>query len=126
MKSPEDRASWFPEESAGSLQQPVRKFGFHMATCCGYMPQNNEWKDSWSDFYTHNRLKHQVDLLMNEDADRDLGVLWPQLQRKISSFFQNCGEIVPALLHGDLWSGNVAETDTEPGTLFLFIFQTSS
>ena len=25
----------------------VDKFGFHIATCCGYLTQNNEWHDDW-------------------------------------------------------------------------------
>ena len=25
----------------------VSKFGFHATTCCGFIPQNNEWKDNW-------------------------------------------------------------------------------
>lgn len=25
----------------------VSQFGFHCTTCCGYIPQNNEWKDDW-------------------------------------------------------------------------------
>lgn len=25
----------------------VEKFGFPVATCCGFIPQNNEWLDDW-------------------------------------------------------------------------------
>ncbi len=40
---------------------------------------------------------------------------WPQLERKLPSYFEGV-KVRPSLLHGDLWSGNVAETDTGPGT----------
>lgn len=25
----------------------VSKFGFHTTTCCGYLPQENEWHEDW-------------------------------------------------------------------------------
>ena len=33
----------------GKGQDPVavEKFGFPVATCCGFIPQNNEWHDDW-------------------------------------------------------------------------------
>lgn len=47
-------------------------------------------------------------------GDRELRELWPQLRRRIPSFFAGL-EIEPALLHGDLWSGNAAENEEGPG-----------
>ena len=47
-------------------------------------------------------------------GDRELRELWPQLQRRIPGFFAEL-EIEPALLHGDLWSGNAAENEEGPG-----------
>lgn len=28
-------------------QQKVNQFGFHVETCCGFIPQNNTWTDNW-------------------------------------------------------------------------------
>lgn len=29
-------------------EQPnVNQFGFHVDTCCGFLPQNNTWTDNW-------------------------------------------------------------------------------
>ncbi|XP_049491354.1 fructosamine-3-kinase [Panthera uncia] len=93
--------------------QYVSKFGFHMVTCCGFIPQVNEWQDDWSTFFARHRLQAQLDLIEKDYADREARELWSQLQVKIPDLF--CGlEIVPALLHGDLWSGNVAEDDSGP------------
>jgi fructosamine-3-kinase len=25
----------------------VSRFGFHVKTCCGYLPQGNAWHDDW-------------------------------------------------------------------------------
>ncbi|XP_007524507.1 fructosamine-3-kinase [Erinaceus europaeus] len=93
--------------------QHVTKFGFHTATCCGFIPQVNEWKDDWLTFFTRHRLQAQLDLIEKDYADREARELWSQLQVKIPDLFIGI-EIVPSLLHGDLWSGNVAEDDLGP------------
>ena len=38
-----------------------------------------------------------------------------KLKQKIPAMFEGL-EVVPSLLHGDLWSGNFDETDDYPGT----------
>nr|XP_004655083.1 fructosamine-3-kinase isoform X2 [Jaculus jaculus] len=93
--------------------QGVTKFGFHTVTCCGFIPQVNEWQDDWPTFFTQHRLQAQLDLIEKDYADREARELWSRLQVKIPDLFSGL-EIVPALLHGDLWSGNVAEDDQGP------------
>ncbi|CAL1276696.1 unnamed protein product [Larinioides sclopetarius] len=96
-------------------EQPVyvNKFGFHTTTCCGFVPQVNSWKDDWVEFYAQQKLDHQIKLLTSSYGDRELTELWSELSLKIPSFFEGI-EIKPSLLHGDLWSGNAAETNKEP------------
>ncbi|XP_042247967.1 ketosamine-3-kinase [Thunnus maccoyii] len=86
----------------------VEKFGFSVTTCCGYLPQENEWQDDWVTFYSRHRLQHQLNIVEKSYGDREARELWAKLQLKIPQFFADV-EIVPALLHGDLWGGNVAE-----------------
>ncbi|VDD87972.1 unnamed protein product [Enterobius vermicularis] len=93
--------------------QPVKQFGFHTTTCCGYYAQPNEWSDNWVEFFARNRLKFQIDMLLEKTGDRDLLNLWPLLERKIPSYF-DCGEIIPSILHGDLWSGNYSYDKNGP------------
>ncbi|KAI4566822.1 hypothetical protein MJG53_015499 [Ovis ammon polii x Ovis aries] len=101
------------QRAEGTGPRYVAKFGFHTVTCCGFIPQVNEWQDDWPTFFTRHRLQAQLDLIEKDYADREARELWSQLQVKIPDLF--CGlEIVPALLHGDLWSGNVAEDDSGP------------
>ncbi|XP_036268229.1 fructosamine-3-kinase [Pipistrellus kuhlii] len=98
-------------EDAGP--QHVTKFGFHTGTYYGFIPQVNEWQDDWSTFFTRHRLQAQLDLIEKDYADREARDLWSQLQVKIPDVFRGL-EIVPALLHGDFWSGNVAEDNSGP------------
>ncbi|KAM6163008.1 fructosamine-3-kinase [Rhynchocyon petersi] len=93
--------------------QYVTKFGFHTVTCCGFIPQVNEWLDDWATFFMRHRLQAQLDLIEKDYADREARELWSRLQVKIPELFRDL-EIIPALLHGDLWSGNVAEDEAGP------------
>ncbi|XP_008050316.1 fructosamine-3-kinase isoform X1 [Carlito syrichta] len=101
------------QKAEGVEPQYVSKFGFHTVTCCGFIPQVNEWQDDWPTFFTRHRLQAQLDIIEKDYADREARELWSRLQVKIPDLFGGL-EIVPALLHGDLWSGNVAEDDAGP------------
>ncbi|KAM9296399.1 ketosamine-3-kinase-like [Gastrophryne carolinensis] len=93
--------------------QYVDKFGFHAVTCCGYLPLANDWQEDWVTFYIRQRIQRQMDMLEESSGDREARELWSQLQLKIPQMFSGV-EIVPSLLHGDLWGGNVSELDTGP------------
>lgn len=93
--------------------QFVDQFGFHTVTCCGYLPQVNDWQSDWVTFFARQRIQPQMDMVEKKSGDREARELWAQLQLKIPSLFCDV-EIVPALLHGDLWGGNVAEDDSGP------------
>lgn len=93
--------------------EPVERFGFRVPTCCGYLAQENEWEEDWVTFYTRCRLQQQLSMVEKSYGDREARELWTELQRKIPQFFSGV-EVVPALLHGDLWSGNVAECADGP------------
>lgn len=94
-------------------------------------------------FYSQQRLQHQINMVEESYGDREARELWAQLQvhqqkqknvtpflifchltvnftscfcnlqLKIPQFFKDV-EVVPALLHGDLWGGNVAECAEGP------------
>ncbi|NWZ91077.1 KT3K kinase, partial [Nesospiza acunhae] len=93
--------------------QFVDQFGFHTVTCCGYLPQVNDWQSDWVTFFARQRIQPQMDMIEKKSGDKEARELWSQLQLKIPSFFSGV-EIVPALLHGDLWGGNVAEDESGP------------
>lgn len=98
----------------GQVEQPfVDQFGFDVVTCCGYLPQVNDWQKDWVAFYAQQRIQPQMDMVEQESGDREALELWSALQLKIPDLFRDL-DIVPALLHGDLWSGNVAEDSAGP------------
>lgn len=35
------------EDDDSGAPSYVSQFGFHCTTCCGYIPQENNWKDNW-------------------------------------------------------------------------------
>lgn len=96
-----------------SVETVIDRFGFHVPTCCGYLPQENEWQNDWVTFYSQQRLQHQLNMVEKSHGDREARELWAQLQLKIPQLFADV-EVFPSLLHGDLWGGNVAESSEGP------------
>ena len=80
------------------------QFGFDTDNYMGSIPQSNRKHDTWSDFFINERLQPMVkiacdkNLLNKSDAQN-----FDKLYTKLSGLFD---EEPPALIHGDLWSGN--------------------
>uniref|UniRef100_S4R4B8 protein-ribulosamine 3-kinase n=1 Tax=Petromyzon marinus TaxID=7757 RepID=S4R4B8_PETMA len=77
------------------------------------IPQLNEWQEDWVTFFSRQRLQLQLDMIEKDYGDRQTRELWSQLQLRLGDFFRDV-EVVPALLHGDLWTGNAAEMNEGP------------
>jgi len=103
---------------------PTGKFGFHINTCQGNLPQLTAWNPSWVDFYiqlvrgamqlnreicgTWKNLEQCVDRLITHVVPQVLGPL------------ESEGRTVkPTLIHGDLWDGNIG-IDFETGDIYCF------
>ncbi|CAH9145824.1 unnamed protein product [Cuscuta epithymum] len=70
-------------------------------------PQINNWTQDWIDFYAEHRLVYQLRLAREHYADSTIYQKGQKLARNLRLLFQNV-VIEPCLLHGDLWSGNIA------------------
>ncbi len=86
-------------------------FGWRQNNTIGDTPQPNPWTDSWLDFYREHRLRHQFRLAGRRGGhfprQHELLMALPDLLAGHTPS--------PALVHGDLWSGNAAVTqDGEP------------
>ena len=84
------------------------KFGFPVATCCGRISLDNRWNDDWQQFYANQRVLPQIEMA----ADNTAADLWAEFVNggKMDRMFPDSLQVRPSLLHGDLWSGKVAET----------------
>ncbi len=80
------------------------KFGFESDNYMGSLTQSNRRHSRWEDFFIRERLQPMVRIARNKDLLQaaDLNA-FEQLYRKIAGLFP---AEQPALLHGDLWSGN--------------------
>lgn len=107
-----DKLAMLHKKSAASPKSRG-KFGFHVTTYNGNLPQENAWQDSWEKFFI-NGLRHMFTL--NEEAGgkcEELESLLPGLFEKViprllRPLETNGNTVAPVLVHGDLWCGNAS------------------
>jgi protein-ribulosamine 3-kinase len=103
---------------------PTGKFGFHVTTFNGHVPLQNDWCDSWEQWYSRQlrsdirweQSVRGVDPNFNKVADQFFDIVIPRLLRPLQS---NGRSIKPTLVHGDLWHGN-AQVDMDTNRVILF------
>lgn len=85
---------------AGGSEQ----FGWERNNTIGSTPQINTWCDSWAEFWAETRIGYQIRL-----ANRHGGG-FPEAKKVAACIRKVLADIKPkpALVHGDLWSGNAA------------------
>ena len=83
------------------------QFGFAQDNFIGTTPQPNGWQDNWIDFWREQRLGFQLHLAAQNGYGGKLQTLGEKLLDALPAFFDGYAP-QPALLHGDLWSGNNA------------------
>lgn len=108
-----------------SHTSPTGKFGFHVITYNGDLPQDNTWSDSWEAFF-ESGLRHVLKIREPRAGSS------AELDELLQPFFENViprllrpletsgNSIQPSLVHGDLWYSNAAITDkdTKDGIVF--------
>jgi len=90
------------------------RFGWHCANFIGATPQPNSWQQSWVFCFVEQRLGHQFDLA--QAAGRPFGRAAALLQRAWQLLADHTPD--PALVHGDLWSGNAGLLEGGGAALF--------
>lgn len=92
---------------------PEGKYGFHVVTYNGDLPQDNSWTETWEEFFS-NGFKHVVNVNV-ERAGRsaEMEALLPAFYEKViprllRPLETGGNSIKPSLVHGDLWCGNAA------------------
>lgn len=81
------------------------QFGLDHDNYIGSLAQNNTFRKSWIDFFIEQRL--EVQLLLGEKNK----LVDASMRKKFDALHKRLNELLPeekpALLHGDLWSGNL-------------------
>lgn len=88
-----------------SVQQPF--FGWRQDNTIGSTPQINQRCSDWVEFWRDQRLAFQLQLAAEHGHGGKLQKLGERLCASLEAFFSDYSP-QPALLHGDLWSGNAA------------------
>ncbi|KAI9682128.1 MAG: hypothetical protein M1817_000182 [Caeruleum heppii] len=120
-----------PDELAARLaalhrksKSPNGKFGFHITTYGGNLPQLNEWEDSWETFFTKS-MKWALELEREaKGPTAELDVLTPVIldrviPRLLGPLESRGRSVKPSLVHGDLWYAN-SGIDAETGQPLIF------
>lgn len=84
-------------------------FGWHRDNTLGTTPQINVVHTDWILFWRQHRLKPQLDLAAKNGYGGSLQRNGERLMERFTALFENYHP-TPALLHGDLWIGNVGCT----------------
>ena len=85
----------------------AKQFGWVRDNTIGQTPQINTPSSDWVNFWRTQRLGFQLDLAKTNGHNGKLQKLGEQLLINLDKFFPDASPL-PALLHGDLWSGNYA------------------
>lgn len=101
------------EQLAALHQCTSENFGLDQDNFIGKLPQSNTQHNTWVDFYTHERLLPQLHVAKNKGLLNTKEIPGTsEIKSVLDGLFKN---VKPALLHGDLWSGNyLIATDGTP------------
>ncbi len=80
-------------------------YGWHIDNTIGSTPQHNNREHDWLRFWQHHRLGQQLKFASKNNASSHLQDKGQLLLEDLHLFFESYTP-KPALLHGDLWSGN--------------------
>jgi protein-ribulosamine 3-kinase len=113
------RADLKSQEDAGVFLAKQHKvtsdlFGLDYNNYIGSLPQLNNKHSGWSEFFVQERLMPQIKLAKEKLNNSTIA--------GFESLYEKCDEIFPseppALLHGDLWSGNFMVTAKGKPSIF--------
>lgn len=87
-----------------------KNFGLDHDNYIAILPQINTPKNTWSEFFINHRLEPMLGKAFYDGLiDKSFMEKFRGTYKKLPSIFPN---EIPALLHGDLWSGNVMESSS--------------
>lgn len=102
------------EQLAALHGRTAERFGWHRDNTIGSTPQRNDWREDWLTFWRDRRLGDQLELARDNGLDGEVFRRGQRLRERLDAVLAGHAPR-PSLLHGDLWSGNVAaDADGNP------------
>ncbi|KAL7930185.1 Fructosamine kinase domain-containing protein [Trichoderma chlorosporum] len=105
-------------------ESPTGKFGFHITTYAGNLPQFVAWEDSWEAFFAK-AMRQALDLEIerrgpSEELDALSHALFEKVIPRLLRPLESDGRVVkPSLVHGDLWYANAGiDADSDQPLVF--------
>ena len=92
-------------------------FGWSGDNFIGATPQQNTSHPSWPHFFSERRLRPQLQLALENGMDKTLVAKGSAVAERIGGMFIDY-QPVASLLHGDLWSGNAAQSGNGEPVIF--------
>jgi len=106
----------FGKELAKLHKKTDDRFGLSFDNYIGRLPQPNNRHSNWFDFFAIERIEPQIKMGVES------GKLARTVLRQVEGLYKNLGRIFPvekpALLHGDLWSGNYMFTKNDKSSIY--------
>jgi fructosamine-3-kinase len=89
-------------------------FGWQRSNTIGSTPQINSWTTDWTEFWIEHRIGFQLNLAKRR------GGRFPQEERLLAAIPKLLAnhKPQPSLVHGDLWSGNAAISQSKEPVIF--------
>jgi fructosamine-3-kinase len=96
------------------LKPDTKRFGWHRDNTIGSTSQPNPWTEHWLDFWAEHRLGYQFHLARRQGVQFARATnLMAHLPRLLNDHHP-----CPSLVHGDLWTGNAALSQTGEPVIF--------
>ncbi|MEM7054111.1 MAG: fructosamine kinase family protein [Pseudomonadota bacterium] len=98
------------QQLAAMHRHQAERYGLNHDNFIGRTPQPNDPDKSWTDFFFTHRIGFQLQLLDRNDSSQPWQEWLCRLRQCWEKRFDRY-QPPPSLLHGDLWSGNAAQTE---------------
>ncbi|MBO6573267.1 MAG: fructosamine kinase family protein [Balneola sp.] len=106
----------FGTELAKLHKHSADTFGLDHDNFIGKLPQSNHQLQNWADFFVSERIEPQIKLgIQSGKFENNLIRIVDAFHKTVQDLFPN---EQPALLHGDLWSGNYMFTKSGAASIY--------
>lgn len=92
------------------------KFGWQSENYIGLTLQKNQWGQNWAEFFSEQRLRPMLLRAQDQGLSKQAGNRVNDVIERLTALLGHA--VVPSLLHGDLWSGNLGYEPAIENALF--------